>query len=215
MFPNDILLTVIVTVYNIAPYISKCIESVMKQTYRNMEILLIDDGSTDGSGKICDTYALKDKRIRVHHKQNQGVVNARKFGVEIAEGEVITFVDGDDWIECDMYECMISAYMKDKPDVVTSGLTFHWKNEKTIIFDSVAEGIYEKDFIVSEILPREAHDVKTEKQGITASVCNKLFKSVVLKKTIKNIDSQLTLGEDGAIVYSLIAQIDKIAVIHL
>lgn len=214
MFTNSVLLTVIITVYNIAPYIGKCIESVMRQTYENIEILLIDDGSTDGSGEICDKYTQKDRRIKSYHIQNRGVVTARKFGVEVAAGEVITFIDGDDWIEQDMYECMLSAYLKDKPDMVTSGLIWEWTHKKTVLLDGIEEGVYEKDSIRKNILTRAVYDIKKEMQGITASVCDKLFRRSVLKEAIEGIDSQLTLGEDGAIVYGFVARADKIVVIH-
>lgn len=214
MAQNNLLLTVIITVYNIAPYISKCIESVMRQTYENLEIILIDDGSTDGSGEICDRYTSKDRRIKSHHCQNCGVVAARKLGVEIAEGEIVTFVDGDDWIEQDMYACMMAAWVKDDPDMITSGLIWDWEHEKTVLLDGVEEGIYEKDFIRKNIMTRAAYDINGETQGITASVCDKLFRRSVLKEVIKGIDSQLTLGEDGAIVYGFVAQANKIVVIH-
>ena len=107
MKKDNVLLSVVVTIYNTAPYLKKCIESILKQTYTNLEILLIDDGSTDGSDKICDEYAGKDHRIKVCHKNNEGLVIARKTGVMLAEGGVITFVDSDDWIECEMYEKLI------------------------------------------------------------------------------------------------------------
>ncbi len=210
----NILLTVIITVYNIAPYISRCIESVMAQTYENIEILLIDDGSTDGSGSICDAYACKDKRITVYHRKNLGLVSARKFGAGSASGEIITFVDGDDWIESDMYEHMVAAYAKEKPEMVTSRLTYEWKDKKKIDFDSVMEGVYERESIQQDILPRAAYDLKAGAQGITASVCNKLFYHAALKKVIKNIDPKITIGEDGIIVYLLIAQADKIVIIN-
>lgn len=214
MCRSDDLLTVIITVYNVAPYISKCIESVMQQTYSNLEILLIDDGSTDGSGKLCDFYALDDKRIKVYHRKNQGLVLSRKFGVEIASGEIIAFVDGDDWIEPDMYQFMVNRYIKEKAEMVTSGLTYECCGQVSVLLDDIPEGMYKKSFIQTHILPKIMYNISTGKQGITASVCNKLFNRNILKEIIQNVDSQLTLGEDGVITYSVVPQVDKIVIIH-
>ena len=93
------LISVIVPVYNVEKYLNRCVESIMNQTYKNLQIILIDDGSNDRSGKICDEYAEKDKRIEVIHKENAGVSAARNKGLDKAKGEWITFVDADDWIE--------------------------------------------------------------------------------------------------------------------
>ncbi|MBR3606495.1 MAG: glycosyltransferase [Lachnospiraceae bacterium] len=103
------LLTVVITAYNIKDYLERSIESVRRQSYHNLEIILVDDGSTDGSEVLCDNYALLDKRIRVIHKANGGPSEARNVAIEEAKGEYIAFVDGDDWVEEDMYENMYLA----------------------------------------------------------------------------------------------------------
>lgn len=103
------LLSVVVAVYNIDRYIGKCVRSIMDQTYRNLEILLVDDGSNDNSPSICDHLAAADRRIRVIHKENGGLSDARNAGIEAARGEYITFVDGDDWIDAAMYESLLSS----------------------------------------------------------------------------------------------------------
>lgn len=113
-------ISVVVTVYNIENYIGKCIESIINQTYKNLEIILIDDGSKDSSGKICDEYAEKDSRIVVIHKPNGGVVSARKAGANAATGEYIVTVDGDDWIEADYIENYYKAIMEFGADIVWS-----------------------------------------------------------------------------------------------
>ena len=100
----NIKISIIVPVYNIEKYISECIESIINQTYKNLQIILVDDGSTDKSGIICDEYARKDTRINVIHQKNGGLVSARKSGLRNVEGEFVGFVDGDDYIEPDMYE---------------------------------------------------------------------------------------------------------------
>lgn len=98
------LISVIIPVYNVEQYLRKCVDSVRAQTYRNLEIILIDDGSTDSSSRICDEYAAQDSRIKVIHQKNQGVSAARNAGLKIAKGEYVGFVDADDYIEADMYQ---------------------------------------------------------------------------------------------------------------
>ena len=103
------LISVIVPVYNIIPYLSRCVESLRKQTYRNLEILLIDDGSTDDTPALCDRLAEEDMRIRVFHKENGGPSSARNFGLEQAKGDYVGFVDSDDYVDADMYEGLYRA----------------------------------------------------------------------------------------------------------
>lgn len=98
------MISVIIPVYNTEKYLPQCLDSVIGQTYQDLEILLIDDGSSDCSGKICDDYARKDQRIKVIHQENQGVSAARNYGIQAASGAVISFIDSDDWLEPDMYE---------------------------------------------------------------------------------------------------------------
>lgn len=111
------LISVIVPIYNVEKYISRCIETIINQTYKNLEIILIDDGSTDRSGDICDEYANKDKRIRVIHKENEGPSDARNSGLSVATGEYISFIDSDDWIALNMYEILHAAIDTEKADL--------------------------------------------------------------------------------------------------
>lgn len=113
------MISVIVPVYNVEKYLPECIESIINQTYRDIEIILIDDGSTDNSGKICDKYASQDGRIRVIHKENGGLSDARNCGMKVANGEVISFVDSDDYLSPFFLEIMYEAMMKGNCDVVT------------------------------------------------------------------------------------------------
>ena len=101
---NEQLISIIVAVYNVEKYLNKCVESIINQTYRELEIILVDDGSKDNSGKMCDEWANKDSRIHVIHKPNGGLSDARNYGLEVAQGRWIGFMDGDDYIKPDMYE---------------------------------------------------------------------------------------------------------------
>ena len=115
------MISLIVPVYNIQNYLSRCIDSILAQTYRDFELILVDDGSTDGSSEVCDYYGKQDKRIVVIHKQNGGLVSARKAGIASARGEYAGFVDGDDWIEPQMYQRLIETAMKCQADIVLGG----------------------------------------------------------------------------------------------
>jgi glycosyltransferase involved in cell wall biosynthesis len=112
------LISVIVPVYNTQDYLNRCVDSIINQTYRDLEIILIDDGSTDNSPKICDNYSDLDNRIKVIHKENEGPSSARNMGVEVAKGDYIAFVDSDDWVESDIYQFCVDISKKTNSDVV-------------------------------------------------------------------------------------------------
>jgi len=114
-------ISVIVPVYNVEPYLRKCLDSIVNQTYRNLEIILVDDGSPDHCGAICDEYAEKDSRIVVIHKENGGVSSARNAGLAAVTGEWIGWVDPDDWIEADMFSCLIEGTLEMYVDIVVCG----------------------------------------------------------------------------------------------
>lgn len=114
-------ISVIIPVYNVEPYLRQCLDSVVNQTYRNLEIIIVDDGSPDNCGRICDEYAAKDDRIRIIHKKNAGVSAARNDGMKIASGEWTTFVDADDWLDLDYFDRMVSSMPEEKPDIFSSG----------------------------------------------------------------------------------------------
>lgn len=114
-------ISVIVPVYNVAKYLERCVDSILTQTFRDYEVLLIDDGSTDQSGELCDKYAKENACIRVIHKENGGLSDARNVGMDNARGEFISFVDSDDYIACNMLECLYFLAQENKADVVVCG----------------------------------------------------------------------------------------------
>ena len=111
-------ISVIVPIYKVEPYLRKCVDSILNQTYRNLEVILVDDGSPDKCGEICDEYAQKDSRVKVIHKENGGVSDARNVGLDVCTGEYITFVDSDDWIEQEHIHSMYSAVQGLKKNVI-------------------------------------------------------------------------------------------------
>lgn len=143
-------ISVIVPVYLVERYLPECIESIMNQTYQNLEIILIDDGSTDNCGKICDEYARRDKRIRVLHTINGGLSAARNFGIAKAKGEYLGFVDGDDWIDTNMYALLVSIAEENQADVVSCG--FYNDYVKKIVIAPLIDKRFDNSFDASKAL---------------------------------------------------------------
>lgn len=118
---QDILISVIVPVYNAEKYLVRCVDSILNQTYRNLEVILVDDGATDSSGSICDEYVARDARVRVVHKGNGGLSSARNAGIDIASGAYLEFVDSDDWLEPDAVESMLQEALTHQVELVLGG----------------------------------------------------------------------------------------------
>ena len=154
-------ISIIVPVYNVEKYLKRCIDSILNQSFTDFELILVDDGSTDNSGKIIDEYAVKNERIIVIHKENGGQGSARNRGLDIAKGNYIGFVDSDDWIHKDMYECMYQIINEDNTDIVQIGhnTVEEYKEDKRCNIDDLniicIDNIIEKfaDCNSFEILP--------------------------------------------------------------
>ncbi len=167
------LISVIVPIYKVEKYLCKCVDSLINQTYKNLEIILVDDGSPDNCPQICDDYSKKDGRIKVIHKKNGGLSDARNAGVKIATGEYVSFIDSDDWVETQMLEKMFTRINKDKSDVVSSGVK--WVKEDGSLINDVTvdeDGILDKVTGMKELL----------KDGLLKQhVWNKLYKASLIK----------------------------------
>lgn len=209
---NEQLLSVIVPVYNSERYLARCVDSLLDQTYQVMEILLINDGSADGSGKICDSYAEKYNNIFAFHQKNTGANAARKKGIEHAKGSYIAFVDSDDWIAPDFFEVLMLAAEKENADMVTTNVTVDTESGSMVSSSAVANGSYTQEEIERYIFPRMVYDDIQRKPGIFAYLCGKVLKREPLLESISGLDIRLTYGEDGAIVFPLLARISKLAV---
>lgn len=208
---ND-MLSVIVPVHNTEKYLTPCLDSLVAQTYPELEIILIDDGSVDSSGSICDVYATKYSNFHVYHQENQGVVAARNLGIAMAKGEYVSFVDSDDWVDADFYETLFPK-MQDA-DMVTSGVVYEWETRKRWAVDAVAEGIYKKDRIEKEIWHNMVYHQTEKRQGVTAYLCGKIFKKELLQEVMQGIDKKIKYCEDGAAVYALLTRAKKVVVTH-
>jgi glycosyltransferase involved in cell wall biosynthesis len=205
------LISVIVPIYGIERYLGICIESIIKQTYTNLEIILVDDGSTDRCPEICDLYAMKDSRIRVIHKSNGGLVSARKAGVIEATGLFIGYVDGDDWVEPDYYESLFNALDVHNADLVVAGQSRDLFEKSIPLLNYLPSGYYtgdKLDYLRSNMLSFSAF----YRLGITTYVWNKLFKSTQVKYYQSLVDERITIGEDAAVVYPLILSCERIVI---
>lgn len=202
---TDSLVSIIVPVYNVESYISECIESIRGQTYKNLQIILVDDGSTDQSGILCDEYAKQDQRIHVIHQQNGGTVIARQKGLQYAEGTYIGFVDGDDCIAPDMYRSLVSEMETSGADFVHTG---YWKNDRKratsrqqiIDFSRNDEKI---DFLKTAVLGPERY--------ISPSMWSKLFKAELIIKCFNQISQDNQLGEDLINLCICVLESNKVA----
>lgn len=149
---QDTLISIIVPIYKVEKYIYKCLNTILNQTYKNLQIILVDDGSPDNCGKICDEYAKKDKRIQVIHKQNGGLSDARNVGIAEAKGEFIGFVDSDDYIETTMFEDLLNLVKENNADVAICNF-YEVKDDNKIIKNNYNDvKIYDKMEILKEIL---------------------------------------------------------------
>lgn len=197
-------ISVIVPVYNAEVYLEKCIQSIISQTYENLEIILVNDGSRDGSGEICKKYAAKDDRIIFIEQGNEGPVQARKSGITYATGKFIGFVDADDYIDIDMYEKLFSIISSKEIDIVHSG----WMEESV---NKVPEE-FKIEGDVCWNMEQYILNPKSE-QMMSPSMCTKLYRSDLLKKCYAKMSRHQTLGEDwtlfalcmceGAKIYSV------------
>lgn len=198
-------LSIIVPIFNGEEYLHRCIDSILSQQYTDFELILIDDGSTDNSLSICNEYSEKDSRIVVYHKENEGLVAARKSGLSLAKGEYIGFVDCDDFIEDNMYHDLMSVAENDGSDIVAGGIILDYVSHSKVYFNSFDEGFYSKERINNIIIPQMLIYSGFVKYGMIPGVVTKVIRRSILEKALTNVSDKLTIGEDVAITaYSMI-----------
>ncbi|MBX4269008.1 glycosyltransferase [Clostridium estertheticum] len=157
---NNPLISIIVPIYNVEVYIRNCVDSILGQSYENLEIILVDDGSPDKCGDICDEYRSKDKRIKVIHKKNGGLSSARNAGIDIASGDYLGFIDSDDWIESDMYESLYNALTSHKADISVCGRYIVEADKITTISDNEKAEVFTRREALSELVLDEYSGMK-------------------------------------------------------
>ena len=214
---NEKLLTVIIPVYNEEKYLQETINSVVTQSYQNLEIIIIDDGSTDSSPQICDYYASIDKRIKVIHQDNGGMISARYAGIKRATGEYVIFIDGDDFISPEMYKKLMKFAEEYDADMIGGGAIRYRAEDdftKDICYE-VPEGLYEEGEIEQQIYPRMLWDNKNDKWAVDPSLCMKVIRRDILLKQYKKIhEFSFSYGEDSAVIYPAILDMKKIYLSH-
>lgn len=208
------MISVIVPVYNIEDYLPRCIESLMQQTFSDLEILLVDDGSTDNSPSICEAYRQQDDRIVVLHKENGGVVSARKAGLKAARGTYIAYVDGDDWIEPDMYERMYQKMTEQTVDVVMCGRYEDTGDVQKEVFHGIPEGRYGKQELLQKVYPRMIAGDTFFEWGLFPGVWDKLFRRECLEPFQMAVDERIVMGEDAACTYPCLLHVEAIYVMR-
>lgn len=186
--------SIIIPVYNTESYLCQCLDSVTGQTLKDIEIICVDDGSSDGSLQILEQYAQKDARIRILHKENGGLVSARKAGAEIASGQYIGYVDSDDWVEPNMYEVLYEQAVSEKAELVSSGYVREG-NYSTEHFDALPEGLYRGEDAAA-VRGCLFYNMEEEEPGMRGSLCCKLLKASLLQKAQRRVPDGVTFSED-------------------
>lgn len=190
------LLSVIVPVYNVEPYLRTCVDSIVNQTYRRLEIILVDDGSTDASGAICDAYAAADPRVTVIHKPNGGQVSARKAGVSAAAGSYVAYVDADDWIDLNAYETMLGQSGDRQPDMVICSYAEEYQESSEVCHSTFPGGYYDTQRIRNEIYPSVFCNPFYSSRGIPPYLVIKLMRRELLEIGQMSVYDNVTFCED-------------------
>ena len=207
-------LSVVVPVYNSEQYLCQCIDSILGQTHFDLDIILVDDGSTDASGEICDTYAQKDRRIAVIHKKNEGLIKARLSGAEQAQSDYITFVDADDWIVPDTYEQMMK-YVGQNDIVITGVYRYYADNEVIADIPVLEEGLYDRDGVEKYIIPYMLWSGKRNAWELDPSLCTKIFKRDRFTDFLRRASGlDIYFGEDTAVIFPFMLEVQSAALIH-
>lgn len=197
-------ISVIVPIYRIEKYLPKCIESLLEQSFTDFELILVDDGSPDNCPKICDNYARGDSRIRVIHKENGGLLSARKEGLRKARGKYISYVDGDDWVDHYYLDILYKLAEANSSDLVVTG-HFREFNGKIETIRPKLTGVYDRKDIELTILPNAIYNGQFCEHGISTYVWNKLYKKELLSKVLYDVPNEIIMGEDAAITYAYLS----------
>ncbi len=195
--------SVIVPIYNTEKYLKMCIDSIIQQTYEKLEIILVDDGSTDKSAEICDKYRENDQRIKVIHKENEGLVNARKTGISCATGNYVAYVDSDDWIDLDRIERMVAVAVEKNPDLVYGMVKLQYPDRKLLTKSiGVAKGYYEGKKYVE--LVESIVDINNFYiNRLPFSLWAFLFRTEVIKAVQMTVPEGIRFNEDIACLFGV------------
>lgn len=203
-------LSVVVPAYNVENYIRECVDSILRQSFADFEVILVDDGATDTTGQICEEYAGRDERVRVIHKKNGGLVSARKAGVRVARGIYTAYVDGDDWIAPDMFRELCECAQREKTDIVIADFFCAFSDRKVPLTQNMAAGRYSREEMQQAVYPHMLCNGEYFSFGFQPCVWGKLFKRELLLKNQLAVDERIKLGEDAACFYPCLLDADSI-----
>ncbi len=206
-------ISIIIPVYNAEQYLKKCLDSILAQTYTDWELILVDDGSTDHSLEICRAYVQKDSRIRVIHRKNGGEAAARKTGLKASTGDVITFVDSDDWLAPEAIETLYREMATCDADVVISGYTEVRGNQEKIILNKLGTGVYRGRELEDRLFSKMLCCADYFELGLWPYFWNKLFKREVLAPCLERLNEKLVVGVDAVCVFPALLAAKTISVI--
>jgi hypothetical protein len=207
-------ISVIVPIYKIEHYLPQCIQSIIQQSFEDFELVLVNDGSPDKCPDICDDYAKSDKRIKVVHKKNGGLLSARKAGLKAASGQYIAFVDGDDWVDKFYLDILYNLAEANTADLVVTG-HFREFDGKIETIKPKYSAILEQEEIKNDLLPKVIYNGNFCEHEISTYVWNKLFKKELLEKVLYDVPNDIIMGEDAAITYSYITNCKKLVISRL
>ena len=207
------MISIIVPVYNTEAYLRKCLDSILCQTVGDMEVICVDDGSTDESPRILDVYVAADSRVKVIHQKNGGLVSARKVGLKAATGEYIGYVDSDDWIETNMYEKLFEALTDGKADIAMCGRVEEIGHTGRKVRHGFQAGRYDKQELIENIYPCMIVNGAFFEWGIFPGVWDKLFRRETLEKFQMAVDERLTMGEDAVCTYPALLHAENICIL--
>lgn len=208
---DSIEISVLVPIFKIEKYLPECIDSLLNQSFSDFELILVNDGSPDGCPEICDAYAKKDPRIRVVHKENGGLLSARKAGLKNARGKYIAFVDGDDWVDHYYLDILYKLAEANASDLVVTG-HFREFDGKIETIKPKSAGIYDHEELQTSILPNAIYNGNFCEHGISTYVWNKLYKRSLLTEILFDVPNEIIMGEDAAITYAYLSISKRITV---
>ena len=194
---ND-MISIIIPIYNVEKYLEKCLDSILNQTYKNLEIILIDDGSTDNSPNICNSYCEKDKRIKIIHKNNEGVSSARNKGIELSKGKYIVFIDSDDYVSNEHIEVLYDCIISNNVDLVISNLIDISEDGIILNNEEKESFLMNKDQCLKELLSED---------NFYHLCCGNIYRKDLLEKI--RFNCKYRIAEDLDFLYRYIKQISS------
>ena len=191
------LITIVVPVYNVEKYINECVDSLINQTYKNIEIILVDDGSRDKSGTICDDYAASDTRIKVIHKQNEGLGFARNTGLKVAKGKFVTFIDSDDKADIDLIQKLVDGICEFDCDTCIGGFKRILENNTVCFEERYDKTLYEGKDVYDKLFARMLGSAPDKHDAVRMSVWNVMYSMDIIRKhNIEFPSERIFISED-------------------